>query len=123
MHFTVVPDIDSEPTMLRVLRDFAAQHAGKRLYLFGCTDDYAAMIIRRKAELPQYIAPGPAAGLYTSLQKKAAFYEVCDQFGIPYPKTQVLDAPPSAPRAWGLPTPSSSSRPPASITGNSPSTA
>ena len=96
VHFTVVPDIDSEPTMLRVLRDFAAQHPGKRLYLFGCTDDYAAMIIRRKAELPQYIAPGPAAGLYTSLQKKAAFYEVCDQFGIPYPKTQVLDAPADA---------------------------
>lgn len=93
VHFTVVPDIDNEQTMLRVLREFAAQHAGKKLYLFGCTDDYAAMIIRRKAELPAYIAPGPAADLYGSLQKKAAFYEVCDRFGIPYPATKVLDAP------------------------------
>lgn len=93
VHFTVVPDLDNEETMLRVLREFAAAHPGGRLYLFGCTDDYAAMIIRRKAELPQYIAPGPAAGLYGSLQKKAAFYEVCGRYGIPYPATKVLDAP------------------------------
>ena len=51
VHFTTVPDMDNEDTMLRILHDFAAQHKGKRLYLFGCTDDYAAMIIRRKAEL------------------------------------------------------------------------
>ena len=93
VHFTIVPDIDNESTMLRVLHDFAKEHAGKRLYLFGCTDDYAAMIIRRKAELPEYIAPGPAADLYGSIQKKAEFYEVCDKFGIPYPTTKVLTAP------------------------------
>lgn len=61
IHFTTVPDMDNEDTMLRILHEFAAQHKGKRLYLFGCTDDYAAMIIRRKAELTEYIAPGPAA--------------------------------------------------------------
>lgn len=96
VHFTIVPDIDNESTMLRVLHDFAKEHAGKRLYLFGCTDDYAAMIIRRKAELPEYIAPGPAADLYGSIQKKAEFYEVCDKFGIPYPTTKVLTAPVAA---------------------------
>ena len=93
IHFTIVPDIDNEHTMLKVLHDFAKEHAGKKLYLFGCTDDYAAMIIRRKAELPEYIAPGPAAGLYGLIQKKAEFYEVCDKFGIPYPTTKVLTAP------------------------------
>ena len=96
VHFTIVPDIDNESTMLRVLHDFAKQHPGKKLYLFGCTDDYAAMIIRRKAELPEYIAPGPAADLYGSIQKKAEFYEVCDKFGIPYPTTKVLTAPTDA---------------------------
>ncbi len=93
IHFTIVPDIDNEPTMLQVLHDFAKEHAGKKLYLFGCTDDYAAMIIRRKAELPEYIAPGPAADLYGLIQKKAEFYEVCDKFGIPYPTTKVLTSP------------------------------
>ena len=93
IHFTIVPDIDNEPTMLQVLHDFAKEHTGKKLYLFGCTDDYAAMIIRRKAELPEYIAPGPAADLYGLIQKKAEFYEVCEKFGIPYPTTKVLTAP------------------------------
>ena len=93
IHFTPVPDMDNEDTMLRILHEFAAQHKGKRLYLFGCTDDYAAMIIRRKAELTEYIAPGPAADLYGSIQKKAEFYEVCEKFGIPYPDSKILTAP------------------------------
>ena len=96
VHFTIVPDMDNEDTMLRVLHEFADQHPGKTLYLFGCTDDYAAMIIRRKQELPQYIAPGPAPELYGSIQKKAEFYEVCDQYGIPYPATVVLREPAEA---------------------------
>ena len=37
IHFTTVPDMDNEDTMLRILHEFAAQHKGKRLYLFGCT--------------------------------------------------------------------------------------
>lgn len=93
IHFTTVPDMDNEDTMLRILHEFAAQHKGKRLYLFGCTDDYAAMIIRREAELTEYIAPGPAADLYGSIQKKAEFYEVCEKFGIPYPDSKILTAP------------------------------
>ena len=93
IHFTTVPDMDNEDTMLRILHEFAAQHKGKQLYLFGCTDDYAAMIIRRKAELTEYIAPGPAADLYGSIQKKAEFYEVCEKFGIPYPDSKILTAP------------------------------
>ena len=51
------------------------------------------MIIRRKAELTEYIAPGPAADLYGSIQKKAEFYEVCEKFGIPYPDSKILTAP------------------------------
>ena len=91
VRFTTVPDLDDEAVMLRVLTEFAGQHAGARLYLFGCTDDYAAMIIRRKKDLPQYIAPSPDAALYGSLQKKADFYKVCDRYHIPYPDTVVLE--------------------------------
>ncbi len=90
INFTVVPDIDNEETMLRTLTAFAEAHKGEALYLFGCTDDYAAMIIRRSAELPQFICPCPKESLYTLIQKKAEFYEVCEKYGIPYPKTVVL---------------------------------
>ena len=93
INFKTVPDMDNEDTMLRELHEFAKQHSDARLYLFGCTDDYAAMIIRRKGELPEYIAPSPSPELYGSIQKKAEFYEVCDKYGIPYPATKVLTAP------------------------------
>ena len=93
INFKTVPDMDNEDTMLRELHEFAKQHRDSRLYLFGCTDDYAAMIIRRKGELPEYIAPSPSPELYGSIQKKAEFYEVCDKYGIPYPATKVLTSP------------------------------
>ena len=32
VHFTTVPDMDNEDTMLRILHDFAAQHKGCLLY-------------------------------------------------------------------------------------------
>lgn len=93
IHFKTVPDIDNEDTMLRELTAFAEEHKGEKLYLFGCTDDYAAMIIRRKSELPQYICPCPPCELYGSIQKKAEFYEMCEKHGIPYPATVVLTSP------------------------------
>ncbi|MDD6095417.1 MAG: ATP-grasp domain-containing protein [Clostridia bacterium] len=96
INFKIVPDIDNEETMLRELTAFAEQHKGKRLYLFGCTDDYAAMIIRRHRELPEYICPCPSEELYGSIQKKAEFYEMCEKHGIPYPKTAVFTSTPEA---------------------------
>ena len=94
IRFTAVPDIDNDAVMLRTLTEFAQAHKEAKLLLFGCTDDYAAMIIRKKAELPQFVAPCPPAELYTSIQKKAEFYEVCEKYGIPYPDTLVLSAVP-----------------------------
>lgn len=90
INFTTIPDIDNEDTMLKTLNAFAEKHKGEKLYLFGCTDDYAAMIIRRRSELPQYTAPAPDEKLYTLIQKKAEFYEICEKYEIPYPKTSVL---------------------------------
>ena len=88
--FTAIPDIDSDETMLATLGDFAAAHKGERLVLFGCTDDYAAMIIRNREKLADYICPYPPSHLFHSISKKAEFYETCDKFDIPYPKTLVL---------------------------------
>ena len=122
IHFTTVPDMDNEDTMLRILHEFAAQHKGKRLYLFGCTDDYAAMIIRRKAELTEYIAPGPRRRPVRLHPEKGRVLRVCEKFGIPYPDSKILTAPVDAAELTedklGLPTPSSSSRRPALITGS-----
>lgn len=88
--FTAVPEIDTDKVMIKTLTDFAASHSDGKLFLFGCTDDYAAMIIRNRDKLPQYTCPYPPVSLFDSISKKAEFYEQCDKFGIPYPKTLIL---------------------------------
>lgn len=88
--FNIVPDIDSEDVMLATLNDFAKSHTDGKLFLFGCTDDYATMIIRNKDKLPMYTCPYTKASLVEPLSKKAGFYEICDKHGIPYPATVVL---------------------------------
>lgn len=89
--FTIVPDIDTDEVMLRVLNEYAKKHSDGKLILFGCTDDYAAMIIRHKADLPMYTCPYTNEALVEILSNKASFYsDICEKYGIPYPATVVL---------------------------------
>lgn len=90
INFRCVPDIDNDAVMLDTLHRFADAHIGDKMVLFGCTDDYAAMIIRNRDELSDYIIPYPSEDILTSVSKKAEFYGACDKFGIPYPATVVL---------------------------------
>lgn len=87
--FTQIADIDSEDTMVKTLREFAENHKGERLVLFGCTDDYATLAARCRNKLPEYIIPYPDAALQPIISKKAEFYEICNKYGIPYPDTVV----------------------------------
>lgn len=88
--FTIEPLIDTDEVMLKTLKEYAGSHKDGRLILFGCTDDYAAMIIRHKAELPMYTCPYTDESLIAPLSRKAEFYEICKKHGIPYPATVVL---------------------------------
>lgn len=90
VHFTCVPDIDTDSVMLDTLHRFADAHIGDRMVLFGCTDDYVAMIIRNREELSDFVIPYPPKEMLTTVSKKAEFYEMCDKFGIPHPDTVVL---------------------------------
>lgn len=90
INFRCIPNIDKDEVMLDTLHRFADAHIGDRLVLFGCTDDYVAMIIRNREELSDYVIPYPQAEMLTTVAKKAEFYETCEKFGIPYPATVVL---------------------------------
>ena len=90
VNFHQVSDIDNDKVMLKKLTEFANEHKGAKLVLFGCTDDYAAMIIRNKEALRDYITPYPSVEILDSISKKAEFYEFCEKKGIPYPATVVV---------------------------------
>lgn len=90
IHFTEVPNIDEKSILVDTLNKFAIEHKGCKLVVLGCTDDYASMLIDCKAELEsQYIVPYISKSLRDKLVNKADFYNLCDSYNIPYPKTFV----------------------------------
>lgn len=107
--FKTVPKMDDDAVMLDELHRFADAHIGDKMVLFGCTDDYVAMLIRNREELSDFVIPYPQKELLSSVAKKAEFYETCDKFGIPYPKTVILtektDAAALSPEKLGFPYP------------------
>lgn len=93
LHFTEVADLEDDEEMLQTLWDFASEHPEGELYLMGCTDQYADMLIRLRHLLPDYHIAMPPEEIYQTIQKKAEFYEVCEKYGIPYPETVVKEGP------------------------------
>ena len=89
INFKSIPDIDNDAVMLDTLHRFADAHIGDKLVLFGCTDDYVAMIIRNREELSDYIIPYPSEEILNTVSRKAEFYETCDKFGIPYAESDI----------------------------------
>ena len=89
--FHAVENINTDDTFMMAMDDFAKQHEGATLIALGCTDEYAAMLIKHRAELEdRYIIPYIDESLMDKLVDKADFYEMCDKYGIKYPKTKVL---------------------------------
>jgi len=86
--FTAVPEIDSADVLLKTIQDFAAKHPQKKILVMGCTDDYVSLLMELQSRLPaNCTAPYIAPALRDQLVSKADFYTLCDQYGIPYPKT------------------------------------
>ena len=89
--FTAVEKLDEPDVMVETLMRFADEHEGATLIAFGCTDDYADMLIHHGDRLrPRYIVPYIGADLFERLAYKANFYEDCDRHEILYPKTAVV---------------------------------
>ncbi len=85
------PNLEDLDTLLARINEFATAHADKKVLVWGCTDGYAAMLMELRDKLPAncrtlYID----AELRDKLEAKDSFYQMCDQYGIPYPTTQVV---------------------------------
>ncbi len=89
--FTAVPNLEQSEVLCQTLANFAAEHAGAELYLIACTDEYEeAVIANREALCRYYFCPCPHAHLAQKLITKEAFYKMCEEHALPYPKTLIL---------------------------------
>lgn len=92
--FRVVPGIDQEKVLLDQLQSLGEEliAAGKVPFLVGCGDFYARIVSKHKAHLEQwYYVPYIDFDLLDNITQKENFYRICDEIGIPYPKTRYLD--------------------------------
>ena len=97
VRFTAVPEIDTADVLLRTLTQFAAAHKDAAIVVLGCTDDYASLLIDLRDRLPENCtAPYITPALRDQLVSKADFYEMCERYGILYPKTFCAHGPLSA---------------------------
>lgn len=88
----IVPDMDNAERFVERLIEIAQAHPGKKLLLMACGDWYVRMIVENRAALePWYVIPYIGEELLNRLVLKDSFYRICDEVGVPYPKTFVYD--------------------------------
>ena len=98
VNFILEKGLSDDGVTVPLLIAFAKEHVGDELYLFGCTDEYAEMIIRNRDALSKYyFCPCVTAETARTLGTKESFYSMCEKYGIPYPKTYILRPDDTAP--------------------------
>ena len=91
----IVPDIDQGDNLMQALREQGAKIAaqGKVGLVLSCASDwYVRTLSQYKAELEQwYVVPYIDFPLLDEITQKERFYAICEEIGVPYPKTWVYD--------------------------------
>lgn len=86
------PKFRDNDVFVRSLVDYAKQNPDIPLILFAGSEDYIRQIFRnRDALLPYYHIPYFTTDFGISLQDKPNFFKVCDEAGLDYPKSRLID--------------------------------
>lgn len=86
--YYAVNGLDRQESFLATVNGFAEKFRDKKVILLGCGDSYVELIIKNKSNLNKNIvAPYIEENLMKDLLTKSKFYEMCDKYGLEYPKT------------------------------------
>ena len=88
----IIPELDSDTAFVPAMVKVAAAHAQQGpLLLIACTDTYAELVARHKEELSAYfVCPSVDYSLMKQLNDKEQFYNLCAEYGLPYPDTKII---------------------------------
>lgn len=94
VNVNVLSGFDKDPVfideMLRLGREVYTDKSKKYL-LIACGDGYAELVSQHKEELSEFfICPYIDYSLLKRLINKVSFYEVCEEFDLPYPNTFIV---------------------------------
>ena len=82
------PRLEEDEVFVRTLREFAGEHPGKTLLLVPCGDNYIKLLVRNQDKLRDlYRFECISEELLMRLSMKESFYQVCEEYGFAFPKT------------------------------------
>ncbi len=88
-------DLLEDDVLIRMLTEVQNRYPGVRKFMFACNDDYVRHLIHNKAAIEaissDFIVPVISEELFDRLDDKDSFYEVCEEYGLPYPGSVVFD--------------------------------
>lgn len=85
-------DFDTDEVFIKVLNDFSNKHKDKKLLLISCSDYYTSLISKNREKLNKnYVTNYVDYGLHEKLEDKLEFYNICEKYNLPYPKTLVIE--------------------------------
>lgn len=82
-----------DPTFMEVMRDQMKiyQDHQEPVILIACGDGYAELLSKHKEELETiFIVPYIDYDLLKKLISKEGFYQIAEEYGLPYPKTKIV---------------------------------
>lgn len=94
VHVNEVAGFDKNPVFLPTLKKLAEtiyNDPEVTYLLIPCGDGYAELLAEHRDELADhYTFIANDFSLYERLENKVSFYEICEEYGLPYPKTFII---------------------------------
>lgn len=86
----VEPRLEEDDIFVETLIKFKENYKDETLLLVPCGDNYIKMLVRNQDKLKKYYKFNCIKNdLLESLNTKEKFYEMCEKYGMPYPKTVI----------------------------------
>ena len=86
------PQMEKLDVFIDTLQKIGTEYADKKIILLACGDWYVRMIVENRDEFgPNYVIPYISLELLDRLVLKDSFYEICEETGVPYPRTYIHD--------------------------------
>lgn len=89
----LIPNFSEDPVWIAELRKLKEEYRNhpEPVILIACSDGYSELISKHKAELKDvFVCPNVDFDLANQLNTKENFYQLCDQYELPYPKTRLI---------------------------------
>lgn len=84
-------DLDDDAVMLDELNKIKEAHQDKELILVASSDSYAERVIMNKDKILGYNLPFTDKSLLNELILKKNFYDLCEKYGLKYPKSEYIN--------------------------------